>query len=305
MFPPLRCPQFHGRSCVLRRPHRPFEPCSLDRRHLEVLTEGEPQQCLVMQRAKRPGSDATVRRSEAGGTQMTAVASRAGRLRQWQGTGALSSNYYFEIFPGQRLGLLLEISYTRIISFKLFYYYVSGHRADSCSASVGGVLVAIPAGRLARLDRLDPAVVPAPGCRVVADSVLSSSPSRRSTPSPSGTTARTRSPTGRSCSGSASSCSCRFSLPGSFCPRCSVGGLKGSVGSTSPTSFGAAIACAIAVPLMASAGPRPRSCWRVLLPGDRGGVDRACRRMPWFLVVAVLGVLLFLGMTARRAQALT
>jgi len=60
------------------------------------------------------------------------------------------SNYYFEIFLVSLAGLLLEISYTRIISYKLFYYFtylVIGLALLGLGA--GGVLVAI-SGRLRR-----------------------------------------------------------------------------------------------------------------------------------------------------------
>ena len=61
-----------------------------------------------------------------------------------------SSNYYFEIFLVSVSGLLLEISYTRIISFKMFYYFaylVIGLALLGLGG--GGVVVAI-SGRLRR-----------------------------------------------------------------------------------------------------------------------------------------------------------
>ncbi|HUV09744.1 MAG TPA: hypothetical protein VMX12_02130 [Acidimicrobiia bacterium] len=53
-------------------------------------------------------------------------------------------SYYFEIFAVSFAALLLEISYTRIISFKLFYYYtylVIG--LALLGIGTGGVIIAI------------------------------------------------------------------------------------------------------------------------------------------------------------------
>ena len=61
-----------------------------------------------------------------------------------------TSNYYLEIFLVSFAGLLLEISYTRIVSYKLFYYYtylVIGLALLGIGS--GGVFVAI-SGRLRR-----------------------------------------------------------------------------------------------------------------------------------------------------------
>src|SRR3990167_2612801 len=57
---------------------------------------------------------------------------------------APARRYYTEIFLVSLAGLLLEISYTRIISFKLFYYYtylVIG--LALLGIGTGGVVVAI------------------------------------------------------------------------------------------------------------------------------------------------------------------
>src|SRR3954470_3848819 len=60
---------------------------------------------------------------------------------------ARSSKYYAEIFLISLAALLLEVSYTRVISFKLFYYYtylVIG--LALLGIGCGGVIVAVSRG---------------------------------------------------------------------------------------------------------------------------------------------------------------
>ena len=67
--------------------------------------------------------------------------------------------YHLEILLISFAALLLEISYTRIVSFKLYYYYtylVIG--LALLGIGTGGVLVAISGAAAASVDRPDPAV---------------------------------------------------------------------------------------------------------------------------------------------------
>ena len=81
-----------------------------------------------------------------------------GAIAEGTGTGALADDisvdgrtYHLEIFLISMAGLLLEIAYTRVISFKLFYYYtylIIG--LALLGVGFGGVLVAV-SERLRRL----------------------------------------------------------------------------------------------------------------------------------------------------------
>jgi MFS family permease len=74
----------------------------------------------------------------------------AAASNRWASAGSRGRGYYLEILVASFAGLLLEISYTRIASFKLFYYYtylIIGLALLGIGS--GGVLVAI-SGRLRR-----------------------------------------------------------------------------------------------------------------------------------------------------------
>ena len=84
-------------------------------------------------------------------------------------------SYYLEIFLVSLAGLLLEISYTRVVSFKLFYYYtylVIG--LALLGIGFGGVLVAISPAPAPRRHRHAPAVEPRSSARSPSASVTSS-----------------------------------------------------------------------------------------------------------------------------------
>ena len=81
---------------------------------------------------------------------MATVVSEVGAARAVAAEPEKVSNYYLEIFLVSLAGLLLEISYTRVISYKMFYYFtylVIGLALLGLGG--GGVLVAI-SGRLRR-----------------------------------------------------------------------------------------------------------------------------------------------------------
>ena len=76
------------------------------------------------------------------------------------GTSEPNRSYRLEIFLVSFAGLLLEITYTRVISFKLFYYYtylIIG--LALLGIGTGGVIVAVSAPAAAREHRHDHALV--------------------------------------------------------------------------------------------------------------------------------------------------
>src|SRR4051794_11508560 len=226
---------------------------------------------------------------------MTTVADKVGAVHTAAPEPEKVSNYYLEIFLVSLSGLLLEISYTRVISFKMFYYFtylVIGLALLGLGG--GGVLVAI-SGRLRRAatdsiliwSLLLGALTIGVGYLLIA-----AAPVNTLTIWDYGRRTLTN--------GTVLLGFCLIMFV-SFLP---AGVILSTLFGRRPEGIGrlyfadllgAAIACAIAVPLMASAGPPSTIMLSALLLVIASLRIAARRRAVWPLIGGVLAVALAIG----------